>query len=114
MCTVVQGELTLKHAQMLMSRVDPLIAAGVRPIIFHDWEKLESYEPESRERLVKWVLKMSSHMNSVHMLVGSRIISMALSVANITMKGFITGYTQRARFEEARDRAVAEALAQRS
>lgn len=106
-CTVVRGEFQLKNAITLMARVDPLIASGVRPIIFHDWEKLESYEAESRDRLVKWVLKMSDHIGGVHMLVGSRIIAMALSVANMTMKGFITGYTSRAQFELVRDRAIA-------
>lgn len=108
-CTVARGRFLQRHAMQLMSRVDPLIATGIRPVIFHDWEALTGYDPESRERLVKWVMTMRTHIGGVHMLVGSRLIAMALSVANITMGGFIRGYTDRPAFEKERDRAIARA-----
>jgi hypothetical protein len=68
---------------------------------FHDWEHITGYESKARVRLTKWGTDIRSDIQRVHVLVGSKLVKMGVSVASIVLGNMIIAYDDRAKFEAA-------------
>ncbi len=101
-----RGHASLGFAEAITKRVDPLLARGVRPILFDDWEELTGYDVEARAHLTAWTEKNEARIAGVHMLFRSRLVAMGVSVAVLSIRNIMTTYSDRAAFE----RALAEAV----
>jgi hypothetical protein len=76
-----------------------------RYTVFHDWERMETYETASRVRLTNLAQLHKGKLEAVHLLVGSTAVAVGVHVANLVVK-IITPYTDRARFEATLSRAL--------
>src|SRR5262245_27596226 len=72
---------------------------------FHDWADVESYDPQVRQRYMKWSREHRPQLRAVHILVRSRWVSMGVTVANLAL-GYLTSYRDREKFESALAAAV--------
>jgi hypothetical protein len=105
--TRVSGRTDLAAVQLLMQAFDRVATAQGVVDAFHDWEQVESYTPEARETYVKWSSGHRSQVSSVHLLIRSRLIAMAISVGNLAVGGFLQSYTDRKVFEQALQATIA-------
>ena len=79
-------------------------AARVR--IFFDAEDLLRYDPELRTDLVARFFADRARIESVHVLVGSRLVALGVNVANLALRGLVTSHYARTRFVEELDGAL--------
>jgi hypothetical protein len=87
------------------------VAATQSPIEnFHDWADVEGYDPEVRQRYMQWSRTHRAEIHGAHILVRSRLVVMGVTVANLAL-GYLTAYNDRARFERALAKAIAQAKA---
>jgi hypothetical protein len=68
--------------------------------IFCDWAEMTGYESDVRSAFTQWA---ATHRSKVtfHLLVGSKLVAMGVSVANLALGGILVGYTNRASFDAA-------------
>jgi hypothetical protein len=67
---------------------------------FVDWAEMTGYDSAVRAMFTQWVATNRSKM-TVHILVGSKIVSMGVSVANLALGGSLIGYTSHSMFDAA-------------
>ena len=97
----ITGHLDLEITPHLMRPIDRVMHSGLRVVVFHDWGEVESYESKVRTQLTEWALKNRQQIEAVHVLQRSRMVAMAVSVANLALGGMLNSYMDRARFEKA-------------
>ena len=68
--------------------------------LFCDWAEMNGYDSEIRNMYTQWIASNRSRLK-VHILVGSKLVSMGVSVANLALGGSLIGYTNRTAFEAA-------------
>lgn len=101
------GRGELGGVRMLIKNLDPIMASGVRLSIFGDWSKMDGYDAEARQALMDWTLANQRRLAGIHLLVSSRLVAMAVSVANLATSGVTKAYTDRARWQAELDKALA-------
>lgn len=104
--TRVTGRLHADFLTRFMAPIDRIMVSGQRVIVYHDWEHLTGYDSEARVRLTTWATQFFKEIEAVHILTGSKIVHMGVSVANLALRGMITSYTNRHRFEQAFEEAT--------
>jgi hypothetical protein len=109
LATRIDGRATVGSAGVLIVFAEGMISAGRRLLVYHDWERLESYEAEAKRSFVEWSTRVMPHWDGSHILLSSPLIAMAVSVASLTQLGKITTYSSRQRWE----RSFAQACAAR-
>lgn len=97
--TRVVGFMPESFGDRLISDIDRILAEGEGFVGFNDWELCEDYDAVARKRLTRWLAARLSAFESVSVLLGSRILSMGVSVANIALRGHLRSSTDRAWFE---------------
>lgn len=76
-------------------------AATVKRLhIFCDWAEMSGYESDVRSAFTQWAATNRSKV-TFHLLVGSKLVAMGVSVANLALGGILVGYTNRASFDAA-------------
>lgn len=83
----------LEHVEQQLDRVGGQFAA------FHDWSEMTSYETRARLRLTAWVLKHRARFDGIYILSSQALVSMGVTVANLTLGQFMTSYGARDRLE---------------
>lgn len=68
--------------------------------VFCDWSEMTGYESDVRSAFTQWVASNRARV-TFHLLVGSKLVSMGVSVANLALGGILVGYTNRAAFDAA-------------
>jgi hypothetical protein len=68
--------------------------------VFCDWAEMTGYESDVRSSFTQWVATHRSRV-TFHLLVGSKLVAMGVSVANLTLGGILVGYSNRASFDAA-------------
>jgi hypothetical protein len=81
--------------------LSPMVAAGRRLLVFHDWEHMHGYDPEAKRVLTEWSQRIMPHWDASHILFSSQIIAMAVSVANLDARGKAKNYSSRKKWEAA-------------
>ena len=80
-------------------------AAQVR--LFFDAELMATYDSELRTTLTAAFVEKRSHIDSIHVLVGSKLTAMGVSVANLALGGIITTHWRRPPFTSALNAVLA-------
>lgn len=76
-------------------------AATVKRLhIFCDWAEMTGYESDVRSAFTNWAATNRGKV-TFHLLVGSKLVAMGVSVANLALGGILVGYTNRASFDAA-------------
>jgi hypothetical protein len=66
--------------------------------IFCDWVEMTGYESDVRSAFTQWAASNRTKV-TFHLLVGSKLVAMGVSVANLALGGVLVGYTNRASFD---------------
>jgi hypothetical protein len=96
-----------EFCELVIPEYQRLTKAG--PInIFFDLGELGNYDSEVRTRLTEQFRPARPRLTTFGVLVGSRLVSMGVAVANLALGNAITTYHLRDRFLEALDRKLFE------
>lgn len=105
LCTRVSGHLGMDAVSHLMRCFD-LVAADLTPVeAFHDWRRIEGYDTAAREAYARWSMAHRPQVLRVNILLQSRLVAMAVSVARLKLD-YLEPFTSEAAFEQARQAAV--------
>ncbi len=96
----VTGHLDRPMGLRIIDTLNKIVPATKRLHVFCDWAEMTGYESDVRSAFTQWV---ASHRAKVtfHLLVGSKLVAMGVSVANLALGGILVGYTSRASFDAA-------------
>ncbi|HEU4406147.1 MAG TPA: hypothetical protein VFS43_12860 [Polyangiaceae bacterium] len=108
---VEKGYLGAAFVEKLIGVYERSVEGGGRPHVFIDGGFLTGYEPPLRADLTTWLRKNRGRLGSVHVLVRSRIVKMAIAVSNLTLGGMMHTYNERGPFQIALNQAVARTQA---
>lgn len=103
LCSVVSGYATMRCVESLMKAFEEVerAAPGERIEAFHDWEGVRGYAAGVLERYTEWSKQHRDRVLTVHVLVSSRMVAMAISVARLALP-YLMGYSDRQAFEKVR------------
>jgi hypothetical protein len=79
--------------------------------LFFDLETMTTYDSELRTRLTARFYEDRLNIAAFHVLVGSKLTAMGVSVANLALGGIITSHSSRVPFVLALDAAIAASKA---
>ncbi len=88
-------------ADAIIVALDAAIAAHGSVIVFDDWHGATGYDSAVRLKLTDWTRRNAAQLRGTHVLVGSRLIAMGLSVASLALGKHFHTYSSRAVFEAA-------------
>lgn len=74
--------------------------------LFFDTEKMSTYHPEFRRQMTSWHEELKDVTRSAGVLIRSRIIGMAIAVANLVTGGKLEAFSNRSAFEAAIKKAM--------
>lgn len=83
--TRLVGQADVAALNFYTERAGPLLDAGVKLHVFHDWSKIAGYDQAARDALREWAAAREGQFGDVHYFVQSRVVAMALSVAALTL-----------------------------
>jgi hypothetical protein len=86
---------------------DELAKRGQKLRLFFDLETMSSYDSELRTQLTARFYEDRLRIAAFHVLVGSKLTAMGVSVANLALGGIITSHSSRVPFVLALDAAIA-------
>lgn len=96
----VTGHLDKPIGDYMLRVIERIAAANRRVNIFCDWAEMTGYDSEVRASLTQWVATNRTRA-TMHLLVGSKLVAMGVSVANLALGGVLVGYTNRGSFDAA-------------
>ena len=99
--TECTGHMSLQFAKDIVERGQAEFERMGRLAIFHDWEKLATYDSPARPLLTDWGLSLRRSPVTVNLLIGSKLVRMGVSVASIALGGMLIAHPNRAAFEAA-------------
>jgi hypothetical protein len=67
--------------------------------MFHECWETNGLESGFRVDLTEWVKKHPGAVAEIHVLTQSKIVAMAVSVANLALSGLLKGYSKRTEFD---------------
>ncbi|OJY17047.1 MAG: hypothetical protein BGO98_12870 [Myxococcales bacterium 68-20] len=107
--TRVCGHLSVPLAGIICEAITAQLAGGQRLALFNQWERMETYDSGARRLLTNSVLANIRGIASQQFILGSRIVAMGVSTANLatSLVGLqLVAYPTRAAFEAALGRAL--------
>jgi hypothetical protein len=102
------GHGVLEAAQIFMDAHDAIEREANPVDVFMDWSEVTGYDAEVRQVYVEWARGKRERglVGTVHILTGSRLVAMGVSVASIVLRE-IRSCPDRASFERAMALAAA-------
>lgn len=96
----ITGHLDGPMGMHVLDAATKAAAATKHYHIFCDWAEMTGYDSDMRSAFTQWA---ASHRSKVtfHLLVGSKLVAMGVSVANLALGGILVGYTNRTSFDAA-------------
>lgn len=107
----ITGHATGDLVRSMIVDLEKLLAETSPISFFDDFEEVESYESAARQHITTWTKENWAKIRAVHVLVRSRAVATAVSVANVALGGAMRSYTERPRFEAAFKLELDQALA---
>jgi|SRR5688572_20488266 hypothetical protein len=104
---VIHGEAAF--APPIIEAVDSRLARAERVRIFFDAEDLLRYDTELRTALTARFFADRARIESLHVLVGSRLVALGVNVANLALRGLVTSHYARTRYVDALNEALSAA-----
>lgn len=95
------GHARAPIADAIIRALDTAIAAHGTVTVFDDWYSATGYDSAVRLKLTEWTRRNAAELRGTHVLVGSRLIAMGLSVASLALGKHFHTYSDRAIFEAA-------------
>lgn len=96
--TIGRGHGAAEFAEPFLVAANAAIAQGAREI-WDDWAEIGSYDPATRVRITDWTRARPEIAKNIHVLVGSKLIAMGVSLANLALGNLFEVTSDRARFE---------------
>lgn len=106
--TRAEGHFHAEMAGAVVAAGNRVIEAHGTLLAFHDWQDVKTYDSETRAKLTDWGYAIRKSVERVHVLVGSKLVKMGVSVASIVLVGMLVGYDEREAFEATLREAVRE------
>jgi hypothetical protein len=103
------GQGDKSFAEPIVRGFEESLQSGSQVEIFFDLELMATYDSELRTALTAAFLRRRERISGLHVLVGSKLTAMGVSVANLALGGIITTHSQRPPFASALDAALAAA-----
>jgi len=97
---------SLEFAERVMGAIEQIAALQPSPDIFHDWEGMQDYAPESRMQMTQQARRLMPRINSFTLLTRSKLAQWGIRMANLALGGRLTAVTERVDFEQALGRAI--------
>lgn len=94
-------------ARALVTRLDELLVRADRVLIFDDWYRMTGFDGEARRVIEQWTVKRRPSIEKIHVLLSSKLIAAAITLANMVTDTVTVAYTERAAFETALESALA-------
>lgn len=104
--TECTGHMSVEFAKQIVAHGQQEFERMGHLNIFHDWEKLETYDAAARPTLTDWGLALRRSQVQVNLLVRSKLVRMGVSVASIALGGMLQAHPDRAAFEAALQQAM--------
>jgi len=102
----LSGRVGVELADSFLSAVARETKKLERFQIFLDLEQLDEYHPSVRQRAVEFLLRDPAKLIAVHGLAGTKMVNMALAVANLSLGGKFSIHEDRLNYEIALRDAV--------
>ena len=97
--------MTREMSQLFIAELNRVYAGGQTVHGFHDWLAMSNYDSACRIDLTQWILAHRKQ-SIVHIALGSRLVAMGVSVANLALGNALKVYTS----VDALERAYVETL----
>ena len=101
-----RGHVTVDAVPFIERSVDRVLATGVRPDLFIDLDRMDSYDTDYRREVSKWGARMYRRFGEVRVLVRSKLVAMGIAVSNLTAGGKLKPTTKRGDFQRALEEAI--------
>jgi hypothetical protein len=101
------GHGSEQFATPLLEEFDRLTAGGKRIHLFGDLGRMNGYDSTLRIRCTEHFRAHLSAFESLHVYAESRLVTMAVSVANVALGGIITMHSSNVSFKRAIDTQLA-------
>jgi hypothetical protein len=101
------GYGSVDFASPLLEEFDRLTAGGKRIHLLGDLGRMTDYDSMLRIRCTEHFRARLDAFESLHIHVASRLIAMAVSVANVALSGIITMHSSSSSFTRAADKQLA-------
>jgi hypothetical protein len=101
-----EGHASVPFVDAIIAQRDAVVASCGSISIFDDLELVRGYDSGVRARLTAWSRANRAVIKEFHILTGSRIVAMGVTVANIALGGQIVVHLRRVDFERALKRAI--------
>ncbi len=95
----MSGKMAASFVAQFERAVVPIVATNQKVDLFFDTQNMTTYEPEFRERMTAWHEAFKPHTRSASVLVSSKLVAMAIAIANLVTGGMLQTYSHRAEFE---------------
>jgi len=95
------GRMTPDLVARIRAFVADEIARANKVDVFFDTEAMAGYHPEFRDRMTAWHSEIKPQTRSAHVLVRSKLVAMAIAVANMVTGGLLKSHSERRSFEAA-------------
>ena len=105
-CTRVSGHVELEALHFYTQRIDRLLMRGQSLQVFHDWTGISGFDPEVRSPYRDWAANKEQTISPVF-LVKSKVLAMALSVSALVIRRDLTILSDREKFNQSLNRALA-------
>ncbi len=104
-----EGHATAAFVDAILAQRDTIVAECGEISIFDDLEGVVGYESTVRTRLTAWSREHREQIRDFHILTGSRLVAMGVTVANLALGGHIVVHLRRSDFDLALKRAMSAA-----
>jgi hypothetical protein len=94
------GHLDRSMGTFVIDLLNVAVAAHARLSVFCDWSEMAGYDSDVRAAFTQFAATHRSRV-TFHLLVGSKIVAMGVSVANLALGGILVGYNNRPAFDAA-------------
>lgn len=106
---VLDGKLLVSTLDMLVPAITELFEESGAAHLYFDAERLESYQAQARDEMIKLVVKHRKRWRTLEVLYTSPLVGVGVTAANLVLRGALKGSRDRERFRQ----SVRDALAQR-
>jgi hypothetical protein len=106
--TRIEGHADLAVARFYVARAQREMLTQRRLRVFHDWSGLTGYDPDARDALREFGASNDDTRVRVHLLVRSKIVSMAIQTASLVMRREFQATSDAAAFERWIEKALRE------
>ena len=98
------GASVVPFVERAVARV---LQSGVRPDLFIDLGQMTGYDSDYRKAISAWGARTYREFGEVRVFVQSKIVAMGIAVSNLTSAGKLKPTTERERFEQLLEEAIA-------